>query len=206
MNTNIMEQNHYQLQHQKRMMQAMRRKRRVTLFNKAHEFATKCNGHVYLLVRYGHRYYCYTSLEHPSWPPPPQHVVSQQMEKNALRLTPFKIQSYPLPYLMDAKTFVPRLQRPSSPSSDDTEDQQPLLEADTFKDGALSPHNKPLPDPRTDSNEDYGHALAISSGKKTRQTGVQTLIRNVSELEKPLGPLLEASDEGEDIPCIYIPS
>jgi hypothetical protein len=76
----------YQRLHQKRMLQAMRRKRRVTLFNKAHEFATKCDAHVYLLVRYGQDYYSYTSLEHPAWPPSPQQVVSTdgKLENNII--------------------------------------------------------------------------------------------------------------------------
>ena len=121
-------------------------------------------------------------------------------------MTCSKIQSYPLPYLMDAKTFVPKLQRPSSPSSDDTKDQQPLLDAETFNDGALSLHDKPLPDPRINSNNDYRRSPKIRSGDKTGQNGVQTLIRDASELENSLGPLLEASDEGEEIPCIYMPS
>lgn len=52
-----------------------RRKRRITLINKAHELATRCDAHVYVLVRYGGRYYSYKSLDQASWPPSQADIV-----------------------------------------------------------------------------------------------------------------------------------
>ncbi|EME85021.1 uncharacterized protein MYCFIDRAFT_173893 [Pseudocercospora fijiensis CIRAD86] len=64
-----------------------RRKRRITLINKAHELATKCEAQVYVLIRYGGRYYTYSSLDKPSWPPSPHDIQSS---------------SYPLPVQLTA--------------------------------------------------------------------------------------------------------
>ncbi|KXT08676.1 hypothetical protein AC579_3964, partial [Pseudocercospora musae] len=52
---------------QARLFQNKRRKRRITLINKAHELATKCEAQVYVLIRY-------SSLDHPSWPPSPRDI------------------------------------------------------------------------------------------------------------------------------------
>ena len=59
-----------------RLLYTRRRKRCNTLINKAHDLATKCNVHVYVLVRHSGRYISYSSLDHPNWPPPNAAVVS----------------------------------------------------------------------------------------------------------------------------------
>ncbi|KAF1349760.1 hypothetical protein BDV97DRAFT_352378 [Delphinella strobiligena] len=60
-----------------------RRRRKNTLLKKAYELGKLHDAHIYVLVRYGGRYYCYTSLSYVSWPPPHKQVL----------------ESYPLPDL-----------------------------------------------------------------------------------------------------------
>jgi hypothetical protein len=53
-----------------------RRKRRISLLKKAHEFSTICGADVYVVLRYKGKFYTYSSFSHPSWPPSRPEIVS----------------------------------------------------------------------------------------------------------------------------------
>jgi hypothetical protein len=186
------------------MMQAMTRKRKTTLFNKAHEFATKCNAHVYLLVKYGQRYHCYTSLDHPAWPPPPSQVVSINGNLSERVFKPGQAKSYPLPELMDAKTFMPKHSpSPSSSSSVEElpEERQPLLHESNLRNSTKSVlHDKPLPNPRVHAYESLLDPTTSSIAKTWLDPNKSA---GVDKSNASLSPLFEDSEEGE-IPCILV--
>ncbi len=52
------------------------RNRKESLVRKCDELRFHCQADVYILVSRNGRYYVYTSTDHPSWPPSPEHVVS----------------------------------------------------------------------------------------------------------------------------------
>ncbi|KAK4184131.1 hypothetical protein QBC35DRAFT_392370 [Podospora australis] len=66
-----------------RLQLARIRKRRHTLFKKAHEFHRLCDAQVYLLIRKNCRFFVYTSSTNQHWPPTKREIST----------------SYPLPVI-----------------------------------------------------------------------------------------------------------